>query len=74
MCQSPSNGKIPNQQDLVLKHQTLCLTQILLRVPATGLRSITDLVPFVYVTEWSMYQKGEHRMGMRFRQDSQHWE
>lgn len=46
----PSNGKIPNQQDLVLKHQTLPLTPILLLVPATGLRSVTDLVPFVDVT------------------------
>lgn len=33
MCQRPSNGKIPNQQDLVLKHQTLHLAPILLPVP-----------------------------------------
>lgn len=50
MCQRPSNGKIPNQQDLVLKHQTLHLAPILLPIPATGLRSVTDLVPFVDVT------------------------
>lgn len=37
MCQRPSNGKIPNQQDLVLKHQTLRLAPKLLLVPATGL-------------------------------------
>lgn len=51
MCQRPSNGKIPNQQGLVLKHKTLCLALILLPIPATGLRNVTGLVPFVDATE-----------------------
>lgn len=50
MCQRPSNGKIPNQQGLVLKHKTLCLALILLPIPATGLRNVTGLVPFVDAT------------------------
>lgn len=44
-----ANEKIPNQ-DMILKNQTLSLPPTPLLFPATGLRSITDLLALVDVT------------------------